>query len=187
MGRSSTKTLHLASHVIKCHKRNIQELEVPVSLKFDDPQLRTWLLLHQVYNLITKAEDAVYAKIGLTTQHYAVLLAMKFIKSPITPSVIAQWLDRNTNTITTLVDRMEKVNLVKRVRNLRDRRSVRLVMTKSGKEVLDRAMILNSQLVQDLLQGLSEEEMRSLSELLEKVRGGTFEYLHPGKVSRKQR
>lgn len=146
-------------------------------LKFDDPQIRTWLLLHQVYNLITKAEDAAYAKIGLTTQHQAVLLAMKYIKGPITPSVIALWLDRNTNTITTLVDRMEKVHLVKRVRNLSDRRSVRLVMTREGKEVVDQAMILNSQLVKDILLELSDEQLRSLSDLLERVRGRTLEYL----------
>ncbi len=155
---------------------------MPVRFTFDNPLLRTWLLLHQTYNLVVKAEDAVFAKVGLTTQHHAVLIAMKYIESPVTPSDIAHWLDRNTNTITTLVDRMEKDGLVKRARDLRDRRSVRLVMTEKGKEVLDQATVLGWQLVQDILQGLSEEELRALTRLLEAVRGKAFDYLNPGEV-----
>lgn len=148
-----------------------------VKNNLDSPQLKVWLLLHRNCSLITKAEDAVYATIDLTTQHQAVLLAMKYIRGPVTPGIIAQWLDRNTNSITTLVDRMEKVGLVRRVRNMRDRRSVRLVMTKKGKKALDEAEVLGWQLVQDILRIFSEKQLESLSELLQMVRNSTMDYI----------
>ncbi len=153
-----------------------------VKFAFDNPLLRTWLLLHQTSNLVVKAEDAVFAKDQLTSQQHAVLLAMKYIEGPVTPSVIAHWLDRNTNTITTLVDRIEKQGLVKRVRDLRDRRSVRLEMTAKGKEAIDRATVTGWQLVEDILGGLSEDDLRTLINLLEIVRGRAFDYLNPGKA-----
>ncbi len=155
---------------------------MPVKFTFDNPLLRTWLLLHQTSNLVVKAEDAVFGKEQLTSQQHAVLLAMKYIEGPVTPSVIGHWLDRNTNTITTLVDRLEKDGLVKRVRDLRDRRSVRLEMTAKGKEAIDRATVTGWQLVEDILGGLSEDDLRTLINLLEIVRGRAFDYLNPGKA-----
>lgn len=153
-----------------------------VRFMFDNQLLRTWLLLHQTYSLLVKAEDSVFAKVGLTTQHHAVLIAMKYLESPVKPSDIAHWLDRNTNTITTLLDRMEKDGLIKRVRDLRDRRSIRLVMTETGEKALNQATALAWPLVQGILQELSEDEMRTLGNLLEKVRGKAFNHLNPRKV-----
>ena len=153
-----------------------------VKFKLDDPQLSAWLLLHQTYNMVVKIEDTVLARIGISNQKYAALIAMKYIEGPVTPSDIAHWLDRNTNTITTLVDRMEKNGLVKRQRNMHDRRSVRLVMTKKGKETLEAATKIGWQVVQDVLGELSEDELRRLSQMLEMVRCRAFDYLNPGKV-----
>ena len=42
--------------------------------------------------------------------------------------------------------------------------------------------MLGWQLVQEILQGLPEEDLRSLIGLLEAVRGRAFDYLYPGKV-----
>jgi len=155
---------------------------MPVKFAFDNPLLRAWLLLHQATNLIVRAEDAVFSKADLTSQQHAVLLAIKYIEGPVTPSVIAHWLDRNTNTITTLVDRMEKDGLVERVRDLRDRRSIRLVMTDKSKQILDKATMVGWRLIEDILGSLSEEELRELIRLLETVRGRTYDHLNPGKA-----
>jgi len=155
---------------------------MPVRFTIENQLLKTWLLLHQTCNIMIKAEDAVFGKVGLTTQQNAVLHAMRYIKAPVTPSEAASWLDRNTNTITTLVDRMEKDGLVRRARDLKDRRSVRLQMTKKGEEVLAQSSKLGWQLVQETLVGLSEEEIQVLIKLLETIREKVFDNLYPGKV-----
>jgi diphthamide synthase (EF-2-diphthine--ammonia ligase) len=77
---------------------------------------------------------------------------------------------------------MVKAGLIRRIRDLRDRRSVRLVITSNGKDILDRATVAGWELVQEVLSRLSEEEMRTLTRLLETVREKSFEYLNPGQA-----
>jgi DNA-binding MarR family transcriptional regulator len=153
-----------------------------VNFQVNDKRLRTWLILHQAYNMLIKVEDLIFPRAGITSQQHSVLMAMKYIEGPVTPSIIAHWLDRSTNSITTLVDRMEKAGLVKRQRNKEDRRSIKLVMTKQGKEVLKESTKIGRQAVDEVLGGIPEEELDTLIELLEKVRNKAFSHIYPGKT-----
>ncbi len=155
---------------------------MPVKFQFTNQRLMTWLLCRQTYNLVFKCEDAVFVKAGLTTQKHAVLAAVNYIDDPVTVTEVANWLDRNPNGISTLVDRMEKDCLVKRIRNLRDRRSVRLIMTRKGKDIFEQATISGWELTQEILSCLSDEDVRTLNSLFERLREKAFEYLNPGKV-----
>lgn len=163
-------------------EKNYMGESMPVKFGFDNPLLRSWLLIHQTYNLVLRCENAVFAKEGLTTEHHAVLMAIKFIGSQATVTDVARWLDRNPNTISLIADRMEKRGLVRRMRNLRDRRSVRLVITAKGREIFEGATIAGWELIRQMLSPLSEKEQRLLSDLLELVRQRAFEYLNPGET-----
>jgi len=154
---------------------------VSVKFEFENLFMRAWLLLHQTYNLVLKCEDQVFTKFGLNTEQHAVLMAIKYIDDPVTPTDVAQWLDRNTNSVSLIVERMVKAGLVRRIRDLRDRRSVRLVITSNGKDILDKATVAGWELTQEILSRLSEEEMRTLIRLLEAVREKSFKYLNPEK------
>ncbi len=155
---------------------------MPVKFVFDNPLFMAWMLIHQTYNMVLKCEDIVFPKAGLTTQQHAVLIAIKYINAPAKPTEIARWVDRNVNSITLITDRMEKDGLVKRARDLKDRRTLRLIMTEKGEETLARATLAGWELVQEVLSGLSEGEMRTLVSLLERVRQKAFEYSQPGQV-----
>jgi len=60
---------------------------MPVKFGFESSFLRVWLLLHQTYNMVLKCEDQVFGKHGLSTEQHAVLLAIKYIDDPVTPTV----------------------------------------------------------------------------------------------------
>jgi len=154
---------------------------MPVKFGFIDQKLQTWMLCHQTYDSVFKCEEAVFAREGLTTQQHAVLMAIKYIDKPVTVSDVAHWLDRNPNGISTIVDRMEKDRLVKRVRDLRDRRSVRLTMTRKGKEILEQATMSGWELVEEIMSCLSDEDLCTLNGMLEKMREKAFGYINPGK------
>jgi DNA-binding MarR family transcriptional regulator len=155
---------------------------MPVKFGLENTYMRTWLLLHQTYNSILKCENKVFNKYGITNEQHSVLMAIKYINKPVTPTEVAKWLDRNTNSISLIVDRMVKAGLLSRKKDLRDHRAVRLVITESGKKVTDRATVAGWVLVQEMLSPLSEKEMRNLAELLEKVRDKAFSYLNPGEI-----
>lgn len=135
----------------------------------------TWALFHQTYQSVWKCAEVVSAKIGFPQQQFTVLRAMKDMSGTITPTAIANWLDRNPNSITLILDRMEKGGLVKRVRDLEDRREIRLLITPKGKRMYAHADKPAYDLSKEVLSALTEEELISLMELLYKVREKTFE------------
>jgi len=152
---------------------------MPVKFTMKHPVLRAWALYHQTYNLLYRCEEVMFSEMGLTPQKYMVLMAISLMKEPATVSSVAQWLDRNTNSISLIVDRMKKDGLVARTRNLGDRRTVRLSLTKKGKEKLDQASVPGWDMVSNMMSPLSEKELNTFSDLLETSRKKAFQYLNP--------
>ena len=143
---------------------------MPVKFVFNDLQLAAWMLMHQASNSVVKCEEKLFDTKELTTQQHSVLMAIKNAETPATPTQIADWIDRNVNSVTLIVDRMEKSGLVKRVRDIQDRRSFRVAMTKKGELHLEEGTVRGWQLIQGVLEGFSEEELKTLVALLEKLR-----------------
>ena len=93
-------------------------------LDYDHPMHKLWIILDQTYVTVSKCQEAAFAQAGLTLQQYRVLMVIHFAKHPLTQTDIARYLDRNTNSISLIIDRMEKISLVKRVRDSKDRRAL---------------------------------------------------------------
>jgi DNA-binding MarR family transcriptional regulator len=148
---------------------------MPIRLAIDDPSLHAWFILHQVMDSLTKYEEMAYAKAGLSYQQFAVLTAIKFIKDPVKQTDVANWLDRNTNTVSAIINRMEKDGLLKRVRDLKDHRAVRLVLTLKGERRFKKAMKPARELPEQVLSCFSGEELDCFRSLLEKLREHTYE------------
>lgn len=149
---------------------------MPVRIFLKEPIEDTWLTFHQTYDSITKCKDDVFTTVGLPYQQFIVIGAIKHIGDRATPTNIANWLDRNRNTITLIIDRMEKDGLVKRVRDLKDRRRLRLVITTKGEEKRKGALKPAREISEKLLSVLSPEELSTFATLLRRVREATFEY-----------
>lgn len=132
------------------------------------------MLIHQTHNLLTRSENAVFNNLDLTTRKHAVLLALENLEDPVTVIDVARWLDRNANGISMLVERMVRDGLVNRIRDLPDRRTVRLEMTPKGKMIYQEANKLSWQMIQDVFCELSEEQLAEMAECLENVRTRTF-------------
>ncbi len=62
------------------------------------------------------------------------------------------------STITDLVDRMEKNQLVKRVRDEKDRRIVRILVLEKGHEIIREVLHVRRNYLADLLKDLSQQE-----------------------------
>ena len=89
----------------------------------ETPDLDAWILLQQVCNQISRCEDRVLSKFGLTTEQYTVLLAIERLDEPVRVTDIAQGLIRSTNSVSMIIDRMVKAGLASRMRDLPDRRN----------------------------------------------------------------
>ena len=142
--------------------------------------LRLWYMTHRTCDWLGRCEDKVFGEYGLTTEHYAVLATIKYLNEPVRITDIARWLERSTNSVSMIVDRMVKAGLLKRVRDRSDRREVRVTITSKGETALKPAVLAGREFIGKILSPLSSEDRHTLLSLLETVKYRAFEYLNPG-------
>jgi DNA-binding MarR family transcriptional regulator len=142
--------------------------------------LKLWRQVYQTYTLLKKTEDQIFEEYGLTTEQYGVLVAIGYFSGPVKVTDIARWLERSTNSVSMIVDRMVKAGLVRRVRSTGDRRVVHVVNTSKGKTALKPATLTSLEVIQKILSPLSYEDRSTLLSLLGTIKYEILEYLNPG-------
>ena len=110
-----------------------------INVEQENVVLRLWLLLRRVGDRLDACQDSVYSKYGLTTEHFAVLAAIR-ARGPLRPSDLARLLERTPNSISMLIDRMVKAGLLRRTRDRKDRRVVSVSFTEKGKTAVEPAI-----------------------------------------------
>jgi DNA-binding MarR family transcriptional regulator len=150
---------------------------MPAKFTFSNPDAKALLLIHQCHRLLSRAENAIFAQVGLTIRKHVVLFALRNLPDPVTVTDVAHWLDRNPNGISMLVDRMVKDGLINRVKDMPDRRSVRLVITPKGEKAINRGNKLTTKIYKGLFEGISDDDFEKIGGLLEKVRYKTMDFL----------
>lgn len=73
------------------------------------------------------------------------------------------------STTTDLIDRMEKSELVQRVRDDQDRRVVRIHLLKEGERIIEEVIDKRQQYLKDVLKQFDQDEAQTLSTLLAKL------------------
>ena len=73
------------------------------------------------------------------------------------------------STTTDLIDRMEKSELVKRIRDEQDRRVVRIHLLEEGARIIEEVIDKRQNYLEDVLQQFDQVEVANLSILLEKL------------------
>ena len=73
------------------------------------------------------------------------------------------------STIVRLIDRMERDNLITRVRDLEDRRNINLVLTENGSKIRVKLLPVGEQMSQILLKDISYEDVQRFKRILSKL------------------
>ena len=142
--------------------------------------LRLWYMTHRTSDWLRRCEGQVFGEYKLTKEQYAVLSTIKYLGEPVRVTDIARWLERSTNSVSMIVDRMVKIGLLRRVRDRRDRREVRVIITSKGEAILKPAILAGWEFIGKILSPLSHEDRHTLLSLLETLKYEAFKYLHPG-------
>ena len=140
--------------------------------------LRLWLLLRRVGDALNLCLDLMYSKYGITNEQSGVLAAIKS-RGPLKPSDLASILERSPNSMSMLVDRMVKANLVKRTRDRKDRRLVFVTLTDKGKRKLAPGIPEGWQLLQKIVSPLSYDQRCALADMLETLKCELTSCLNP--------
>ncbi len=149
-----------------------------VNVERENTILRLWYLLSRVGDTFMYCQDSVYRKYGLTSEQFGVLTSIK-ARGPQKPSQLSVILERSPNSVSMLIDRMVKADLVRRTRDRKDRRVVKVSMTEKGKTAVEPAFPAGWEFIHEVLSPLSENEQRDLADMLEKVKCELINFLGP--------
>lgn len=132
------------------------------------------LALSTLINLL-RAAESVSARTNeglreadLTPGQFGVLEALYHL-GPLPQCEVAQKLLRTGGNMTTVVDNLEKLGLVERIRGKEDRRVSMLHLTASGRELIKRIFPGHAKAVAHELSILSSEEQEMLRSLCRKL------------------
>lgn len=124
----------------------------------------------KVANLIDKIRDTFYKKYNLSRIQYRTLYFLYLVdEKGSTLSDLSEKLGITRPAITTLIDRMESAELVKRVSIEGDRRSIKGVITDKGKKIMDEVIPNSESLKSTFFDFLTNEEKDILYKLIIKV------------------
>lgn len=112
-----------------------------------------------------------FAQVGLETWEFDVLAALRRAGSPsaLSPGQLGAQTLVTSGTMTNRVDRLEERGLVRRERDVADRRGVRVVLTPAGRDLVDQALADWLDRERTLLAPLSEAERTELANMLRSV------------------
>ena len=110
--------------------------------------------------------------IDITPDQWTVLLFL-FGKDGVAQQELCNSTFRDKPSMTRLIDNMERQNLVVRIPDKRDRRINLVHLTKTGKDIEERARFLANKTLKEALRGLTLEELRISQEVLRKVFNNT--------------
>jgi len=134
-----------------------------------------WMVLHRIADLITRYEKIIFSNAQITPQQFWVLMTIAFLedqhKDPITLSDLVVHHDRNLASISSMVDRLEQNGLIeKKIRDLPDRRNIRIIITEKGYKILKRASTNRIKLVNNLFNNFSKKDIKRTADQNKKIR-----------------
>ncbi|ANE22132.1 MarR family transcriptional regulator [Denitrobacterium detoxificans] len=122
-----------------------------------------------VMRIEERALDNRYTQ-GLTiTDIHTIVAVGLYERNPM--NVCATRLDVTLATLTTAVNKLEKLGYVRRERSQEDRRKVLLSLTTQGRKAYRAHLLFHKRMISEALNGLTNEEQRVLAHALAKVKG----------------
>jgi DNA-binding MarR family transcriptional regulator len=136
-----------------------------------------WGSLHQTYNAVFKLTELALLPHNLSLPQLQLLSILKQDGGILTTGQIGQAMVKASQTITGLVDRLEKPGLVERVFDRSDRRKIWVRLTRKGERKLEDAMPVANRLAEEISSVLTDEELRELQAKTGKLRTAAMERL----------
>jgi MarR family 2-MHQ and catechol resistance regulon transcriptional repressor len=133
--------------------------------------LDTLIKLLRASDSVEKTLRPEFSNYGLTESQFGVIEALFHI-GPLSQTALGTKILKSGGNITMVIDNLEKRALVKRLKNLSDRRKVRVELTKKGLELINEIFPTHVKKIVSAMSCLTSSEQKSLQELCKKLGHG---------------
>ncbi|SMO36564.1 MarR family winged helix-turn-helix transcriptional regulator [Melghirimyces algeriensis] len=122
-------------------------------------------LVREISEIVKRKGRDILEEFPITPPQFAALLWLNQ-EGDMTIGELSQKMYLACSTMTDLVDRMEKNQLVERVRDKRDRRVVQIHLLEKGESIISEVLEARQAYLAGILSRFSESEVRNISEHL---------------------
>jgi DNA-binding MarR family transcriptional regulator len=150
------------------------EIEKIRSLKRDDPEINLYVLMDQANSVITQAVELELKHLQITQPQARVLTMLSRQNNPVTLEELANWTLKEFNSVSTLINRMEKKGLIKKIK-INGNLKTYITLTEKGSDMYHRQVTERS--IHLIFSKLSKDEQKQLENALKKVRDNTRDLL----------
>lgn len=130
------------------------------------------LKLVRVSEALVKAGDRFFSKYGVTTTQYDVLVILKYSEKRVTQSDLGGHRVVSRSNITGIIDRLEKLGLVKREGSADDRRVKYIAITQKGRDLIKKVEDKYFDNLKQIVWFLDEKDKHELTEIIGRFEKG---------------
>jgi DNA-binding MarR family transcriptional regulator len=132
-----------------------------------DSDYELWTMIIHATDLIYDIREKELARYGITPRQAGILTVLDDFGGNVKLADIAQVSNREPNSISTLVQRMERNGLVTKQRDQQRKNVIRVSLTSKGEEVLP--LVSNRRSLHRIFSSLSDEEIAQVKASLNKL------------------
>ncbi|MBK8397293.1 MAG: MarR family transcriptional regulator [Leptospiraceae bacterium] len=147
-----------------------KESKLPVAFK--NPKNEAVASLYWTALLFKKVSKNFLFPFLSSDAQFNILLLLNDNNSKMTQKDLSEKLIVDKSNITGMIDRMEKINLLKRTPHSADNRSYIIQLTNKGKNLANKLEKLYLKKINTALNGLSNDEIEKYININEKIRNG---------------
>jgi DNA-binding MarR family transcriptional regulator len=139
--------------------------------------LWTVIMFAQTANIWTKAIEKSIKASNITVSQFVALQALFFNKKPMSPTHISRLLPIEVHSVTPMIDKLYKSELVTRRRSKTSRRSVDINITEKGKDLLYELGPSINELFESVFGRLSKNDRAELERIMHQISDSIADYL----------
>ncbi len=128
----------------------------------------TFFALQRSANTVANEAYRPLGAHNLTVSQFGVLEALHKL-GPMYQRDLAQQILKTTGNITTVIDNLEKRGLVKRIREMKDRRYFQVKLTPEGAELIKKLYPAHTKRIGRIMNNLLKDELNEFKRLCEKL------------------
>ena len=145
------------------------KIEDEIQTRFKTPQQKAIINIRYTSNFLGKIQNSLMDQYALSMAQFNILRILRGAKSAINVQTVKERMIEKSPNTTRLMDKLIEKELIERTRCTKDRRVVYVEISKGGLALL-KAIDDNSDILNMIQVGLSDQESQQLSDLLDKVR-----------------
>ena len=143
------------------------DLSKDINSKFKNNKVKALINIKYTANWLTSKEITFFKPYGISPQQFNILRILRGADQAVKVQVVKERMIERAPNATRLMDKLCDKKLIERVRCEDDRRVVFVEINKKGLALLKK---IDAELNIDFLNKLTEEEAKTLSNILDKIR-----------------